>query len=91
LRDVFADCRRRNKSTRILLIADQFEEVFTLVEDPAVRQRFIDLLLGGFPDPAPVSRPDICLILALRADKREWVGVCARAEKCAALPLGVGI
>src|SRR4051794_7010429 len=33
LRDVFADCRARNKGTRILLIADQFEEAFTLVGD----------------------------------------------------------
>jgi hypothetical protein len=68
LRDVFADCRSRNKGTRILLIADQFEEAFTLVEDEALRHRFIDVLLAGFPDPAPGSSRDICLILALRAD-----------------------
>src|SRR5262245_23278260 len=36
LRDVFADCRNRYKGTRILLIADQFEEAFTLVEDEAL-------------------------------------------------------
>ena len=68
LRDVFADCRSQNKGTRILLIADQFEEAFTSVEDEAVRHRFIDVLLAGFPDPAPGSRCDICLILTLRAD-----------------------
>ena len=68
LRDVFADCRSRNKGTRILLIADQFEEAFTLVEDEALRSRFIDLLLAGFADPAPGTSPDICLILTLRAD-----------------------
>jgi WD40 repeat protein len=68
LRDVFADCRSRNKGTRILLIADQFEEVFTLVEDEALLHRFIDVLLAGFSDPAPGGSPDVCLILTLRAD-----------------------
>jgi WD40 repeat protein len=68
LRDVFADCRSRNKGTRILLIADQFEEAFTLVEDEALRNRFIDLVLAGFTDPAPGTSPEICLILTLRAD-----------------------
>jgi Novel STAND NTPase 1 len=68
LRDVFADCRSRNKDARILLIADQFEEAFTLVEDEALLHRFIAVLLAGFPDPVPGSTPDICLILTLRAD-----------------------
>jgi WD40 repeat protein len=68
LRDVFADCRSRNKGTRILLIADQFEEAFTLVEDEALLHRFIDVLLAGFPDPLPGGTHDICLILTLRAD-----------------------
>jgi hypothetical protein len=68
LRDIFADCRSRNKGTRILLIADQFEEAFTSVEDEGLRNRFIDLLLAGFADPASGSSPDICLILTLRAD-----------------------
>ena len=38
LRDVFADCRGRNKGARILLIADQFEEAFTLVKVGAARE-----------------------------------------------------
>jgi hypothetical protein len=68
LRDVFADCRTRNKHARILLIADQFEETFTLINNEALRYRFIDALLAGFPDPAQGSDPDICMILTLRAD-----------------------
>jgi conflict system STAND superfamily ATPase/WD40 domain-containing protein len=68
LADVFADCRSRNKGRRILLIFDQFEEAFTLVADEAARDRFIDVLLAGFPTPAPGSVPDICLITTLRAD-----------------------
>jgi tetratricopeptide (TPR) repeat protein len=68
LRDVFADCRSRNKGRRILLIADQFEEVFTTVADEAMRTQFIDVLLAGFPDPAAGGVPDICLMLTMRAD-----------------------
>jgi hypothetical protein len=68
LRDVFADCRSRNKGTRILLIADQFDEAFTLVEDEAVRSRFVDVLLAGFAEATSAGGPDICLILTLRAD-----------------------
>jgi WD40 repeat protein len=68
LGDVFAQSRSRNRGKRILLIADQFEEAFTLVADDAVRNRFIDVLLAGFPDPPAGRVPDICLILTMRAD-----------------------
>jgi hypothetical protein len=68
LGDVFADCRSQNKGRRILLIADQFEEAFTLVTNDDVRNHFIDVLLSGFVDPLAGERPDICLILTLRGD-----------------------
>src|SRR5271170_3769929 len=68
LRDLFAESRGRDKGNRILLIADQFEETFTLVEDEAVRHRFIDVLLAGFPDLAPRSSSNVSLILTMRAD-----------------------
>jgi WD40 repeat protein len=68
LQDVFADCRSRNKGRRILLIFDQFEEAFTLIADEALRDRFVDVLLAGFPDVPAGGAPDICLIMTLRAD-----------------------
>lgn len=68
LRNVFARCRSRSKGKRILLIADQFEEVFTLVKDEAIQQRFITVLLEGFPDSALGAGPDVGLVLTLRAD-----------------------
>jgi hypothetical protein len=68
LPNVLGECRTRHPSKRILLIADQFEEVFTLVEDEAVRRRFIDVLLSGFPPHADGSLPQVCLALTLRAD-----------------------
>jgi dipeptidyl aminopeptidase/acylaminoacyl peptidase len=50
--------------TELILVVDQFEEVFTLVQDEAERQQFIDLLLAGVSDPHARIR----VILTLRAD-----------------------
>ncbi len=68
LKGVIAECRRSNPGKRILLIADQFEEAFTLVPDDALRERFINALIEAFPDPPQGSTPDDCLVLTLRAD-----------------------
>ncbi|MGA5040003.1 helix-turn-helix domain-containing protein [Streptomyces capoamus] len=51
------------------VIVDQFEEVFTLCQDPAERSRFIDLLLGAR---RPESR--LRVLVAARAD---FYGRCA--------------
>ena len=48
----------------LILVVDQFEEVFTLVEDETERQRFIDLLIAAVSDP----RARVRIILTLRAD-----------------------
>lgn len=45
LRDILKRVSEKFLDTRMLLIADQFEEVFTLCGDPVEQQRFIDLLL----------------------------------------------
>ncbi|MEU9467058.1 helix-turn-helix domain-containing protein [Streptomyces avermitilis] len=52
-----------------LVIVDQFEEVFTLCQDPAERARFIDLLLAA-------RRPEnrLRVLIAVRAD---FYGHCA--------------
>ena len=68
LTNVVAQCRVSNPGKRILLIADQFEEVFTLVSNDGLRNRFIDTLIAAFPDPSQGASPDICLVLTLRAD-----------------------
>jgi hypothetical protein len=68
LPNIVAQCRAVNPAKHILLIADQFEEVFTLVPDVAVRNRFIDALIAAFPDPAQGSTLDVSLVLTLRAD-----------------------
>ena len=65
---VVGQCRAANPGKRILLIADQFEEVFTFVPDDALRERFIKGLIEAFPDPCQGAAPDVCLVLILRAD-----------------------
>jgi hypothetical protein len=65
---VVGECRAANPGKRILLIADQFEEAFTLVHGEGLRNRFIQALIAAFPDPAQGSTPDVCLVLTLRAD-----------------------
>ncbi|MDJ0841689.1 MAG: TIR domain-containing protein [Acidobacteriota bacterium] len=55
---------------RLVIVVDQFEEVFTQVEDAESRRRFIDRLLVGPSVPyGPIS-----VILSLRSD---FLGMCA--------------
>ena len=49
---------------QLLLVIDQFEELFTLVEDEAQRQLFIDSLLAALNEP----RSQLRIVLTLRAD-----------------------
>ena len=51
-------------STEVLLVIDQFEELFTLVTDEEVRARFLDNLVTALDDPHGRFR----LVLTLRAD-----------------------
>ena len=51
--------------TRVLLVADQLEELFTLVDDPSTRSLYIDSLLAAARLDAAVP---VHLVLALRAD-----------------------
>ena len=48
----------------VFLVIDQFEEVFTLVEDEAERRHFLDLLYAGVTHPASRLR----VVITLRAD-----------------------
>jgi WD40 repeat protein/DNA-binding winged helix-turn-helix (wHTH) protein len=56
---------QESDQTRILLVADQFEEIFALTASPQIRERYIDALLA-------TSRWDgsvpVHLVLILRAD-----------------------
>jgi len=53
-----------NDGSELVLIIDQFEEVFTLVEDEFTRVHFLDLLYTAVTE----SRSRVRIILTLRAD-----------------------
>ncbi len=50
--------------TELVVIVDQFEEVFSLVEDEAARTHFLDLLYTAVTDP----RSRVRVVVTLRAD-----------------------
>lgn len=68
LANLLSACSAANSGKRILVIADQFEEIFTFVSDAGRRQRYIDVLLGGFPHDTGGYPPNISLVLTFRAD-----------------------
>jgi WD40 repeat protein/DNA-binding SARP family transcriptional activator len=51
------------KKRRLLLLVDQFEELYTLCPQPELRRRFIDMLIGAAQPAIPVV-----LLMTLRAD-----------------------
>jgi WD40 repeat protein/class 3 adenylate cyclase len=53
---------------RLLLIADQFEQIYTLVEDPVERERFLAPVLDLVQAADARAAPQLTLILTLRAD-----------------------
>ena len=53
-----------DRETELILVIDQFEEVFTLVQDETVRMHFIDNLLSAVSDP----RGRVRVVMTLRAD-----------------------
>ena len=52
------------QANRVVLVIDQFEEVFTLCQDKVEREQFISCLLGALRQ----LEEQLCLILAMRAD-----------------------
>ena len=53
-----------DEGTRLLLVIDQFEELFTLVEDDEVRTRFLDGLVHVIDDP----HHRVVVVVTLRSD-----------------------
>jgi len=58
------------EASRLLLVIDQFEELYTLCPDPDSRHAFLDCLLQAIsqsPNP-PISQSPLRLVITLRAD-----------------------
>ncbi|MCK6626021.1 MAG: AAA family ATPase [Anaerolineae bacterium] len=64
LPDVMGKIAANFPTHRVLLIADQFEELYTLCPDEATRRHFLDLLLADLQSAAS----NLTLVLTLRAD-----------------------
>ena len=50
--------------SELILVIDQFEELYTLVDDDSIRNHFLDLIEGAVSDP----RSRVRVIITLRAD-----------------------
>ena len=61
--------------SRLVLVIDQFEELFTLVEDEAERRRFLVNLVAAMDDP----HARIVVVLTLRADSGSMVFTSPRS------------
>lgn len=55
----------KQSKKHLLLVIDQFEEIFTLCRNDAEREAFIDSLLGAID---PQETPPITILITLRAD-----------------------
>lgn len=68
---------------RLMLVADQFEEVFTLCQDETERQQFFECLLGILDFAAKT----LCLIIVMRADffskcaEKEYAGLAQKIQE----------
>ncbi len=61
---VVLDRLRGDEDSEVLLVVDQFEELFTLVEDRVQRERFVELLVAAVED----QRSHVRVVTTLRAD-----------------------
>ncbi|BAY01382.1 WD-40 repeat-containing protein [Anabaena cylindrica PCC 7122] len=68
LGDVFAQIHQNHPTDQVLLIADQFEEIYTLCADHKIRHSFLDSLLVSFESSPSQSQYDHVLVATMRAD-----------------------
>ena len=84
-----ADIILPGDDTELVIVVDQFEEVFTLVESEIIRQKFLDLLRAAVSD----VRSRVRVIVTLRADYYDRplhypdFGALIRAQMETILPL----
>ena len=68
LKDVFSQIEQNYPNYRVLLIADQFEEIYTLCGEQETRLSFLDTLLTSFQSFPSQSQSSRVLVLTMRAD-----------------------
>jgi conflict system STAND superfamily ATPase len=68
LQDIVERLLQRSSGARLLLIIDQFEELYTLCREQEVRQHFLDEILTLVQVAFQASGPPCKVLLTLRAD-----------------------
>ncbi|MBD2576110.1 WD40 repeat domain-containing protein [Oscillatoria sp. FACHB-1406] len=68
LADVLKKIKQNHLNHRVLLIADQFEEIYTLCNNLEIRRQFLDCLLAGLETPTSLSASATVLVTTMRAD-----------------------
>jgi hypothetical protein len=67
----------------VVLVIDQFEEVFTLCQDVEERQSFFDCLLGAVEDSNQVETADLSSLKVAIAMRADFLGECAEYAQLA--------
>ena len=68
LSDVLAKIQQNCQNYRLLLIADQFEELYTQCPEQKIRHSFLDSLLTSFQTSTSGSKSSTVLVITMRAD-----------------------
>jgi energy-coupling factor transporter ATP-binding protein EcfA2 len=68
LSDVLGYIHKQHPNHRVLLIVDQFEELYTQVEDETIRRNFLDCLLTIIQSSANKSPPSTVIVATMRVD-----------------------
>ena len=68
LSDVFAKIKQNCLNHRVLLIADQFEELYTLCKEEEIRRKFLDCLLTCLGNTPDSSTSAMVLVTTMRVD-----------------------
>jgi hypothetical protein len=65
---IFSSIQRQHPNDRVLLIADQFEELYTLCTNETTRRNFLDTLMAGIDAPADRIPFAPLLVATMRTD-----------------------
>jgi len=66
LSDVFYQIQQNHPNEQVILIGDQFEEIYIRCQDTATRRQFLEQLFSGFNNSQSCS--PVVLVLTMRAD-----------------------
>lgn len=75
----FRQLLQNTQATRVVMVVDQFEEVFTLCQDKIERQQFFECLMGAI-DRSYQANPNATTFLLIITMGSEFLGKCFEQE-----------